>query len=123
VSLLEVRDLSVQFGRNRVVDGVSFSIDIGEKVAIVGESGSGKTVTALALLRLTEGADVSGRIDFDGRDVFQMSPSALRELRPDIVLILPWNIADELVGAHGYVKEWGGEFVTAIPELRVIRNP
>ena len=81
MSLLEVRDLSVQFGRNRVVDGVSFSIDIGEKVAIVGESGSGKTVTALALLRLTEGADVSGRIDFDGRDVFQMSPSALRELR------------------------------------------
>ena len=58
-----------------------------------------------------------------GSHVPILAPSALRELRPDIVLILPWNIADELVGAHGYVKEWGGEFVTAIPELRVIRNP
>jgi SAM-dependent methyltransferase len=58
-----------------------------------------------------------------GSHVPILAPSALREHRPDIVLILPWNIADELVGAHGYVKEWGGEFVTAIPELRVIRNP
>jgi microcin C transport system ATP-binding protein len=60
MSLLEVRDLSVEFGSRRVVDRVSFSLDAGEKLALVGESGSGKTVTALSLLRLIEAARLSG---------------------------------------------------------------
>lgn len=54
--LLAVRDLSVDFvtdsGRNAVVEGVSFSMNRSETLAIVGESGSGKSVTALSLLRL-----------------------------------------------------------------------
>jgi len=33
------------------------------------------------------------------------------------VVILPWNIAEEVVAQHGYIKEWGGRFITAIPEL------
>ena len=52
VKRLEVRDLSIDFGPRRVVHGVSFDIDAGERLALVGESGSGKTVTALSLLRL-----------------------------------------------------------------------
>jgi microcin C transport system ATP-binding protein len=88
MSLLEVRDLSVDFGPRRVVDHVSFTLDIGEKLALVGESGSGKTVTALSLLRLVEGAHVSGEIIFDGNDVLKMSDVALRGLRGrDIAMI------------------------------------
>ncbi len=88
MSLLEVRDLSVDFGTRRVVDRVSFSLEAGEKFALVGESGSGKTVTALSLLRLTEGARLEGEIIFDGRDVLKMPDPALRDLRGrDIAMI------------------------------------
>ncbi len=45
------------------------------------------------------------------------TPSLLLELRPDVVLILPWNIAAEVVALHGYIRDWGGRFVTAIPKL------
>ena len=52
MSLVEVADLSVAFGDRRVVDGVSFTLDRGETLALVGESGSGKSLTALSLLQL-----------------------------------------------------------------------
>ncbi|MBF9046460.1 methyltransferase domain-containing protein [Rhodobacterales bacterium LSUCC0031] len=44
-------------------------------------------------------------------------PAALKEQRPDYVLILPWNIADEVVRQHGYVRDWGGTFLVAVPAL------
>jgi hypothetical protein len=51
-----------------------------------------------------------------------LSPAVLRERKPQIVLILPWNIAAEVTGQHSYVYEWGGQFVTAIPGLRVLKH-
>ncbi|NVZ61187.1 methyltransferase domain-containing protein [Pseudomonas gingeri] len=47
------------------------------------------------------------------------SPDKLKETQPDTVVILPWNIADEVIGHHRYVREWGGQFVAAIPTLEV----
>ena len=44
-------------------------------------------------------------------------PAALKELRPDFLLILPWNIAPEVIREHGYLREWGGRFVVAVPRL------
>lgn len=48
-----------------------------------------------------------------------LPPAALSEHRPDIVLILPWNLKDEIVADHDYIREWGGRFVTCIPTLEV----
>jgi SAM-dependent methyltransferase len=48
-----------------------------------------------------------------------LAPKELRERRPDYVLILPWNIADEVVKANEFVREWGGKFVVAVPALRI----
>lgn len=45
----------------------------------------------------------------------------LRESKPDYVLILPWNLRDEVLAQLDYVREWGGQFVTAVPELVVLK--
>lgn len=49
-----------------------------------------------------------------------VAPEVLYEARPDTVVILPWNIADEIIGLHGAIADWGGRFAVAVPELRII---
>jgi SAM-dependent methyltransferase len=49
-----------------------------------------------------------------------LAPAEVRALRPDDVLILPWNLKDEVMGQLAYVAEWGGRFVTASPETKVV---
>lgn len=46
------------------------------------------------------------------------APDRIRETKPDVVWILPWNLADEIVEQMADVREWGGRFVVAIPEVR-----
>jgi len=48
-----------------------------------------------------------------------VSEDDLREAQPDFVLILPWNLRDEIMQQLAYIREWGGQFVTAIPALKV----
>ncbi|MCK5606252.1 class I SAM-dependent methyltransferase [Candidatus Pacearchaeota archaeon] len=47
-----------------------------------------------------------------------LPPTALSERQPDLVLILPWNIAEEIITQHAYIREWGGRFVTVVPTLK-----
>ena len=44
-------------------------------------------------------------------------PDKIRETRPDLILVLPWNIADEIMGALSDVRAWGGRFIIPIPEI------
>ncbi len=93
--LLEIDNLSVAFGqpgeREKVVDGVSFSIKAGEKVALVGESGSGKSVTALSVLQLHDRSQTdypSGSIRFEGEELLHKSERAMRAVRGrDVAMI------------------------------------
>jgi SAM-dependent methyltransferase len=48
------------------------------------------------------------------------SPDELREDRPDVVLILPWNLKDEIVQQLGFIAEWGGRFAARTPELTLL---
>ena len=48
------------------------------------------------------------------------APAHIRETRPDYVLILPWNIKDEVMAQMAHVREWGAQFVVPIPEARVL---
>jgi len=50
-------------------------------------------------------------------------PDKIRETKPDYVLILPWNIKDEIMQQMSFIREWGGQFVVPIPEVRVCPAP
>ena len=68
--LLRLRELTVSYGPNPAVQGVSFDLAQGESLALIGESGSGKSTTARALLRLLpERAKVTGGVEIDGQEV------------------------------------------------------
>jgi len=86
--LLEVRALHTEFrtgaGLVRAVDGISYTVEHGETVAIVGESGSGKSVGALSILRLIPeppGRITDGEILFDGKELRRLSEAEMREIR------------------------------------------
>ncbi len=83
VSLVQVTDLSVEFGDLRAVDCLSFGLARGAALALVGESGSGKSTVASALLGLHRGtgARVGGSIEVAGTDVQRASDDELRRLR------------------------------------------
>lgn len=46
-------------------------------------------------------------------------PDKIKETRPDYVLILPWNFKDEIMAQIAYIREWGGQFLVPIPEVRL----
>ena len=88
VLLLDVRDLRTYFhvmdGTVKAVDGVSFSIRRGGRLALVGESGCGKSVTAMSIMRLIDippGEIASGEILFDGVDLLKLGDKAMRQVR------------------------------------------
>jgi SAM-dependent methyltransferase len=47
-------------------------------------------------------------------------PDQIRKDKPDYVLILPWNIRDEIIDQISYIREWGGKFIIPIPSVQVI---
>lgn len=90
VPLVEVQNLAVRFGIGnrqyiRPVDGVSFSIEPGEVLALVGESGSGKSTIGKALVRMLEPS--AGTITLNQKDVTHIRGRAVKEYRRDVQMI------------------------------------
>jgi peptide/nickel transport system ATP-binding protein len=82
--VVELRDVSVDFGRVSAVSRVSLAVPEGEIFGLVGESGCGKTTLALALMGLLpRSASVRGEIEFQGRDLLGLSDEERRSLRGD----------------------------------------
>jgi len=115
-ALLDVRDLTVRFALPRpslfaprphleAVRGVSFRLGAGRALGLVGESGSGKTTTAMATIRLVPAA--GGSVRFDGDDLLQLAPEAMRRRRRDLQLIFqdPYSSLNPRTRVEEIVRE------------------
>lgn len=119
-----------QMQANQVKDNLlSFLIEqkrAGKKVGAYGAAAKGNTLLNYAgiksdLLSFVCDAAPSKQGKFmPGSHIPILSPLAIHKQRPDYVLILPWNIADEVIQANSFIREWGGKFVTSIPILQII---
>lgn len=92
--VIDVRNLQVSFttfeGTARVLNGVDFTVDRHQKVAIIGETGCGKSVTAKTILGVLEGANVeSGEVYFQGEDLLALSDAERRKLRGEGLNMIP----------------------------------
>lgn len=86
--LLDVRELQVEFrtrdGVAKAVNGVNYSVDAGETLAVLGESGSGKSVTAQAVMGILDmppGRITGGEVLFQGRDLLKLKEEERRKVR------------------------------------------
>src|SRR6478736_2757256 len=115
--LVEIRSLTKVFplgesmlgarakGEVRAVEDVSLDIHAGETLGLVGESGSGKSTLGRLILRLIE--PTSGRVRFDGRDLFAVSRPEMRVLRRDLQIIFqdPFGSLDPRMRVADLVAE------------------
>lgn len=101
-TVLKVENLHVYYdtpvGAVKAVNGVSFELRQGERLALVGESGSGKSTMATALMRMTRppGRIVSGSITLSGRDLLQISEADMRRARLAEIALVPQGAMNSL---------------------------
>jgi hypothetical protein len=108
---------------------LSFLIDAkqrGKKVVGYGAPGKGNTLLNFCGIRtdfldFTVDANPYKQGKFTpGTRIPILPPEAIREARPDYVLILPWNLKGEISKAASYISQWGGRFVVPIPEVTLL---
>jgi SAM-dependent methyltransferase len=110
------------------VDVLSFVVDArraGKSVACYGAAAKGNTLLNRCGIRAdlvdycADRSPVKQGLFLPGSRIPVVHPDRVRETRPDYLIILPWNLAEEIMAQMAYIHEWGGRFVTAIPELLI----
>jgi hypothetical protein len=97
----------------------------GHRVAAYGAAAKGNTLLNFAGVKgdlvgfVCDAAPSKQGKFMPGSHIPILPPAALRERRPDIVLILPWNIADEVTSEQRGIRDWGGQFAVALPRMEV----
>jgi SAM-dependent methyltransferase len=97
----------------------------GKKVAAYGAAAKGNTLLNFAGVKpdllpyVCDSAPSKQGKFLPGSRIPVLAPDQLCQRQPDIVLVLPWNIADEITRQHKYIREWGGRFAVAVPQMSV----
>jgi hypothetical protein len=113
-----IRDTFLRFLRTAQAEGSC--------VAAYGAPAKGNTLLNYCgigpdLIRLTVDLNPAKQNRFlPGSRIPVYAPDALRHLRPDFVVVLPWNLRDEITAQLAWIGEWGGRFVVPIPQLDVV---
>ena len=141
MALLDVQDLAVEFptraGTVRAVNGVTFSVDRGQILAVVGESGSGKSVTSLSIMGLLQesGHVAAGSITFDGTDLLAASERGMETIRGDEISMIfqepmtslnpVYRVGDQIVEAIRTHTDMSKKdaWARAVEMLRVVGIP
>ncbi|WP_424211982.1 ABC transporter ATP-binding protein [Streptomyces sp. BI20] len=115
--LLEVRDLHVEFhtrdGVAKAVNGVSYSVNAGETLAVLGESGSGKSVTAQAIMGILDmppGRIPKGEILFQGTDLLKLPAEEYRKVRGQKIAMIFQDALSSLNPVHTVGAQLGEMF-------------
>ena len=117
----------VQETKRRVLDFLIAAKRDGKSIAGYGAPGKGNTLLNYCGIR-TDFLDYTvdrnpykhGRF-LPGTHIPIFGPEKIKETRPDYVLILPWNLKDEIMAQLAEIRTWGGQFVIPIPRLEVVR--
>ena len=108
---------------------ISFLIEqkqLGMTVAAYGAAAKGNTLLNFSGIRpdllpyVCDAAPSKQGKFMPGSHIPILSPEVIKDRKPDYILILPWNIASEVMNDNSFIREWGGKFVLAVPELRII---
>jgi len=95
MSLLKITGLRVQFptlgGVVKAVNTVDLELEEGENLGLIGETGSGKTVLGMAIVRLLNGAEVEGRIEYLGRDFLKLNEVEMQKMRGKEISVIFQN--------------------------------
>jgi hypothetical protein len=115
----------VEQARRSLIEFLGSAAGQGHKVAAYGAAAKGNTLLNYCRVGrdwISFVADRSpakqGRL-LPGSRIPIRAPDAIFAERPDYVLILPWNLRDEISQQLAAIRDWGGQFVTAIPDIRV----
>ncbi len=98
----------------------------GKTVAAYGAAAKGNTflnyagVTAADIVAVFDANPHKQDRFLPGSHIPIHAPDRVADFKPDYVVILPWNLKDEIMGQLGYIKDWGGQFVTAAPDTKVV---
>jgi SAM-dependent methyltransferase len=116
----------VEAVRDSFLDFLAGARAEGKTVAAYGAAAKGNTflnfagVTARDIVAAFDANPAKQDRYLPGSHIPTLAPEKVAELRPDYVLILPWNLKDEIMGQLAYIKDWGGRFVVASPQTRVV---
>ena len=100
-----------------------------KKLKIVGYGAPAKGNTLLNYCNINEN-DLEFTVDISphkkglflpGTHIEIKDPNEIKRKKPDYVLILPWNLKEEIIHEHEYIKRWGGKFVIPIPKVKIIK--